>query len=107
MNRRLKKYLKQTVYITPWVSGDDYDDYTWGTEVAYACRIENVDTMIKNQYGKEAKSTCQIYLNAGAVVNYKSKIRDSIMDAPYPIIEKIEENQDRYGAVDHIVIYTR
>lgn len=75
---------------------------TFGEGQNYACYIERSIKVIKDKTGKEAVSSCQIFLDPSTVGD-SDKIT---LNALNPPIIRIDKNVDEFGDDYSTVIYT-
>jgi hypothetical protein len=104
MDYCLKQLLKQTVQIAPYVSRNFNNEFTYGTNVSVASRIENDTKVIKNVDGRDVVSSCQIYVDGSTIVNVNSRV--TLPDGGTPRIINIQEMPDETGNIYYKCIFT-
>jgi hypothetical protein len=95
------KLMNQTVFIQPRSAGGLYGP-TFGEGANYDCYIERSIKVVKGKDGKDAVSSCQIFLDP-LTVGDSDKITLNSLNPPIIRIDKnVDENGDDYSTV----IYT-
>jgi len=94
--------MNQSVSIAPFVSQGLYGP-TYGTAVSSPCYTEEDNKVVVDLQGKEAVSTCQIFVDGAVTVAPMDKIT---YDSKTPVLLRLEKNFDEKGNMYAVVIYT-
>jgi hypothetical protein len=95
------EFMKDAVFIQP-VSGEGLYGPTFGEGANYPCFIKRSIKAIKTRDGKDAVSSCQIFVDP-AVIGYEDKIT---IDNDSPPILRIENHADENREAYSTVIFT-
>ena len=103
MDYELEKLLQESVTISPYASRNDDNEFTYGTDVAVACRVQRKNIVIQDSQGRQVASGCQIYINGDETVGENSKI--TLADGTTPEILAIRTTPDEFGDAYYKCIY--
>ncbi len=95
------EFMKETVFIQS-VSGNGLYGPTFGDGQNYPCFIKQSTKAIKTRDGKDAVSSCQIFMDP-AIVSYEDMLT---LDCDHPPILKIENHKDENREAYSTVIFT-
>jgi hypothetical protein len=96
-------WLNQTVTIYPYSTLNDYAEYSWGTGVSTACRIEQTDRHIMTEDGKEIVAAAKIFVDGTTAPNIKDKV--VLPNGDDRLIERIENMIGPDGNSYYKVLY--
>lgn len=93
-----------TITVEPYVSTDQYGNFTYGTPVTYRARVQGKNRYITNTNGEEVVSSVTTYV--AGIVNVKDRVT---FPAPFiptqPRILSVSHVSDEYGQ-HHSVVYS-
>jgi hypothetical protein len=93
--------MNQVVFIQPRTGSGAYGA-TYGEGANYDCYIERTIKNIKDKTGKDAVSSCQIFMDP-ATIGDGDRVT---LDSKNPPILKLEENVDEEGEDYSLVVFT-
>lgn len=99
--------LGSTVTLEPFAGMDAYGMPTYGTAVAYPCRIEGRTRLIRTMEGLERVSTVQVYLQ-GATNAVSPKDRLTLSTdyiPPSPPLLAVNTETDEAGQLAYVALY--
>lgn len=92
----LRLLMPDTVTIALPDHVDEYSRIVYGDDVAYQCRIEQVNTLVRDQDGRERVSNAAIYLAARVRIPLNARV--TLADGSHPAIMSVESVQDEDGS---------
>lgn len=98
-----RELLTETLLVAPQIGPDDYGVHTYGTAVAYPCRIHRRMLTLFTGSGRQLVPETKIYLDGDAVVSEQSQI--TLPDGTTPPIQRLRVSKDDRGAIDHYIVY--
>jgi len=104
VDNELKKLLQETVTIAPYSSRNDDNEFSYGTGVSVACRLQHKKVVIPSDTGRDVISSCQIYVDGTTTVSTNSKI--TLASGVSPVILAIYDTPDENGETYYRCIYT-
>jgi hypothetical protein len=95
--------LADTCTIAPWVSTNEFGEFTRGAAVSFACRYQPMTQKILSLKGEELISSGILYVNRTTAVDSRDEL--TLPDGSKPRILRPELIRDELGP-HHVRIYT-
>lgn len=103
IERSLVELMQQSVTVAPYSSVNDYGEATYGTGVAYTCRISGKSRLLHDAQGREWLVVNTITLSSAPALSPRDKV--TLADGSTPPLLAVETVYDEAGA-HHVVLST-
>ena len=105
MDKALLDTLNQSITVNAYASKNDANEFTYAVgSSSVDCRIQQEIKVIIDEFGREAVSSCQIYVDGTSTITKNDKI--TLPDSTIPQILAIYSTPDELGVNYYRCIYT-